>query len=52
MDVSHALGIEMTRVIKGFDITTGLTFVRNFNREFSADASNINAIFGARYIMN
>jgi hypothetical protein len=52
MDVTHSIGVEMTRLIRGFDVTTGLTFVRNFNREFSADASNVNAIFGARYVMN
>jgi hypothetical protein len=52
MDVTHALGVEMTRLIRGFDITTGLTFVRNFNRDFAADASNINITFGARYNMN
>jgi hypothetical protein len=52
MDVTHSLGVEMTRLIRGFDVTTGLTFVRNFNREFSTDASNINAILGARYVMN
>jgi hypothetical protein len=52
LDVTHALGVETTRLVKGFDVTTGLTFVRSFNREFSADASNINAILGARYVIN
>lgn len=52
MDVTHSLGVEMTRLIRGFDVTTGLTFVRSFNREFSRDAANINAILGARYVMN
>jgi hypothetical protein len=51
MDVSHALGFEMTRFVRGFDVTSGLTFVREFNREFSADAANINAIVGLRYNM-
>ena len=49
MDVTHALGVEMTRFVRGFDVTTGLTFVWNFNRDFAADAANINAIFGLRY---
>lgn len=49
MDVSHALGFEMTRFVRGFDVTTGLTYVRNFNRDFAADAANVNAIFGLRY---
>jgi hypothetical protein len=51
IDVSHALGIETTRYVRGFDVTTGLTFVRDFNRDFSADVNNINAIFGLRYNM-
>jgi hypothetical protein len=49
MDVSHSLGFEMTRLIGGFDLTTGLTFVRDFNRDFVGDASNINALVGVRY---
>ncbi len=49
MDVTHAFGLEMTRFVRGFDVSTGLTFVRNFNRDFAADAANINAIFGLRY---
>ena len=51
MDVTHALGFEMTRFVRGFDVTTGLTFVRDFNRDFAADAANINAIVGLRYNM-
>jgi len=49
MDVSHSLGLEVTRLVRGFDVTTGLTFVRDFNRDFARDASNINAIVGVRY---
>ena len=49
MDVSHSLGLEVTRLIRGCDVTTGLTFVRDFNRDFAMDASNINAIVGVRY---
>jgi hypothetical protein len=51
MDVSHSIGFEMTRLVRGFDITTGMTFVRNFNRDFAGDASNVNAFLGARYNM-
>ena len=51
MDVSHAIGLERTWLIRGLDVTTGLTFVRDFNRDFAADASNINAIVGLRYNM-
>ena len=50
MDVSHSLGFEMTRFVRGFDVTTGLTLVRDFNRDYSVDASNINAIVGVRYV--
>jgi len=49
MDVSHSIGLENTRMIRDFDVTTGLTFVRDFNRDFSTDASNINAIVAIRY---
>ncbi|HVF40781.1 MAG TPA: hypothetical protein VM939_12855 [Gemmatimonadaceae bacterium] len=49
MDVTHALGFEMTRFINQFDVTGGLTFVREFNRYFIADASNISAVIGVRY---
>ncbi len=49
MDVSHSVGLEVTRLIRGFDVTTGLTFVRDFNRDFASDAANINAIVGVRY---
>lgn len=52
MDVSHSLGFEVTRFIRGFDVTTGLTFVRDFNRDFATDAANINAIVGVRYNMH
>ena len=51
MDVSHSIGLEVTRLVRGFDVTTGMTFVRDFNRDFASDASNINAIVGVRYNM-
>jgi hypothetical protein len=51
MDVTHSLGFEMTRYVRHVDLTTGLTFVRDFNRYNIIDASNINAIVGVRYNM-
>ncbi|MEO8577387.1 MAG: hypothetical protein ABI556_11825 [Gemmatimonadales bacterium] len=49
MDVTHALGFEMTRFMKGFDLNGGLNFVYEFNRDFKRDASNLNALVGVRY---
>jgi hypothetical protein len=51
MDVSHSLGFEMTRLVRGMDVTAGTTLDRNFNRDFAHDACNINAILGIRYNM-
>ncbi len=51
MDVTHSIGFEMTRLVRSFDVTTGLTLVRNYNRDYIADAANINAIVGVRYNM-
>jgi hypothetical protein len=39
----------MTRFIRGLDVTGGLTFVREFNRYFLLDASNLNALVEVRY---
>ena len=52
MDVSHALGFERAMTMSGFEITTGLTFVREFNRDFQADKTNVNAIINARYLIH
>jgi hypothetical protein len=52
MDVSHALGFERAMTTGGFEITTGLTFVREFNRDFQADKTNVNAILNARYLIH
>jgi hypothetical protein len=49
MDVSHALGFEQTRFMNAFDINWGVTLVRDFNRNFKADVTNINALVGVRY---
>ena len=51
IDVSHALGLETTRFMHGFDVNAGLTFVRDFNRNFKADVTNVNALVGVRYIL-
>ena len=49
IDVSHALGFETTRFVRGFDVTGGLTLVRDFNRNFLSDVTNLNALVGVRY---
>jgi hypothetical protein len=49
IDVAHALGFEMARFMKGFDVTGGLAYVYEFNRDFKADATNLNAQLGVRY---
>lgn len=50
IDVSHALGLEVSRFLRGFDVTGGLTLVRELNRDFEHDATNLNGLFGVRYI--
>jgi hypothetical protein len=52
IDVSHALGFERSAVMSDFEITTGLTLVREFNRDFKSDATNVNAIVSARYLIH
>jgi hypothetical protein len=52
IDVSHALGFERSTVISDFEVTTGLTLVREFNRDFRSDATNVNAILSARYLIH
>jgi hypothetical protein len=49
IDVSHALSFEMTRFMGPFDVNGGLTLVRDFNRNFKSDVTNINALVGVRY---
>ena len=49
IDVSHALGFQQTRFMGAFDVNWGLSFVRDFNRNFKADVTNINALAGVRY---
>ncbi len=49
IDVSHALGFEMTRFMGPLDFNGGLTLVRDFNRNFTSDVTNLNALIGVRY---
>ena len=49
IDVSHALGFEMARFMGSFDLNGGLTLVRDFNRNFNSDVTNLNALVGVRY---
>ena len=51
IDVSHALGVDVTRFMKGFDVNAGLTLVHELNRDFERDATNVNALVGVRYLM-
>jgi hypothetical protein len=32
-----------------FDLNGGLTLVRDFNRNFTSDVTNLNALIGVRY---
>ncbi|MEO5588526.1 MAG: hypothetical protein ABIS03_02980, partial [Gemmatimonadaceae bacterium] len=52
IDVSHALGFEASRIIHGMEITGGTTLVREFNRDFTADVTNLNALLSARYLLH
>jgi hypothetical protein len=52
IDVSHALGFERSAVIGEFEVTTGLTLVRELNRDFIRDATNVNALVGVRYLIH
>lgn len=52
IDVSHALGVERSALMSGFELTTGLTLVREFNRDFRRDATNVNALVSARYLIH
>lgn len=49
IDVTHALGYQQTRFMGAFDVNWGFTLVRDFNRNFKADVTNINALAGFRY---
>jgi hypothetical protein len=47
--VSHALGIELVTFLRSIDLTSEVTLVREFNRDFTYDAWNLNARIEARY---
>ncbi|MBA3656014.1 MAG: hypothetical protein H0W69_01530 [Gemmatimonadaceae bacterium] len=49
IDVTHALGVERLVFRGAVDFNYGLTFARNFNRNFGSDALNLSAVAGARY---
>lgn len=51
IDVTHALGYEATRFMNSFELTYGLTLVRDFNRDFKSDVTNVNAVLGVRYVI-
>ena len=52
IDVSHGLGFEASRFYRQYEFTGGLTFIRELNRDFLRDASNLNALVGVRYLIN
>jgi len=52
IDVSHALGYEASRFIRQYELTYGLTLVRELNRDFKRDATNVNALVGVRYLLH
>jgi hypothetical protein len=47
-DVSHAIQLETLRFMTRFDLLTSLTLVRELNRHFRRDATNVNFTIGAR----
>jgi hypothetical protein len=52
IDVSHALGIERAAIMQDFEVITGITLVRELNRDFLKDETNVNAILGVRYLIH
>jgi len=48
LDVMHTLGVERLFFRGRYDILTGVTAVYEFNRDFRADAFNLNAIVSVR----
>ena len=51
IDVSHALGYEASRFYREYELTYGLTLVRELNRDFIRDETNLNALIGVRYLI-
>lgn len=51
IDVIHALAYEATRSFREYELTYGLTLVRDFNRDFKSDKTNVNVLLGVRYLI-
>jgi hypothetical protein len=51
IDVSHALGYEASRFYGEYELTYGVTLVRELNRDFRRDETNVNALAGVRYLI-
>lgn len=51
IDVSHALGYEAARFYQQYELTYGVTVVRELNRDFKRDETNLNALIGVRYLI-
>jgi hypothetical protein len=47
-DVQNALSFARVRYLKNSDFTTGVTLVREYNRDFQRDAWNVNLTMGFR----
>lgn len=47
-DYQHAFGIECLRFVGPFDVLLGVTGVRELNRDFRRDASNLHLTLGVR----
>lgn len=51
IDVIHALGYEASRFYGQYELTYGLNLMRDFNRDFKSDKTNLNALVGVRYLI-
>jgi hypothetical protein len=47
-DVQNTLTFQRVRYVRTAELTTGVTLVREFNRDFQADAWNMNLLIGFR----
>jgi hypothetical protein len=52
IDVSHGLGFERSTIMRDFEVSTGLILVRELNRDFLRDETNVNATVGVRYLIH
>lgn len=48
-DVLHAFGWERMAFVRGFDLTTSVTFMRDFSRNFANSESNLNLAFAVTW---